>query len=290
MSELAVVTGASKGIGRAISLLFAREGYRVLALARSEGELASMSEEAKANGGGTIIPCAVDLTDEAALDERLDAALREHGPASVLINNAGYGIRGALEDVPVDACRRLFEVNVFSLLRVTQKVLPGMRAARFGTIVNISSVAGLVSNPFGGHYCASKFALEALSDSLRMEMRPWGVRVVLIEPGPVRTHFTSAANEVSDAILDNPTSAYASWYPKLRDGVRSLHAMAITSEDVAQTVLRAVKASKPKARYKAHKLLLYVPPLLRRLAPSFVLDSILAKRLGLGTTVPAAPR
>jgi short-subunit dehydrogenase len=281
VSEVAVVTGASRGIGRATSLLLAQRGYRVLAAARSNAELQTLAAEAPRTGGGTIVPCVVDLADPRSIEENLTPRLAEEGPIAVLVNNAGYAMRGALEEVPLDRSRRLFEVNVWSVLHVTQKVLPGMRERRKGTIVNISSVAGVVASPLNGIYCASKFALEALSDALRMEVRRWGVRVVLIEPGPVKTSFVEAAASASDGLTDDPASPYADAYRALRDGIDSMHERDVSAEDVARVVLRTVEARRPRARYSVHRLIFHVPKLLRRLGPPALLDALLARRMGL---------
>ena len=281
MSGTAMVTGASRGIGRAVALSLAAEGTTVLAVARSGGDLEALAAEAAARGGGRVVPCVADLADPAGVVAALGGVVAAQAPVSVLVNNAGYGLRGAVEEVPLADARRLFDVNVWSLLRVTQMLLPGMRERRGGTIVNISSVAGLVANPFGGVYCASKFALEALTDALRLELRPWGIRVVLVEPGPVATHFVQAAADASDAVLDNPASPYAPDHTELRQGVRWLHSKAISSEEVARVVLRALHARRPRARYSAHRAVFHVPPLLRRLGPAALLDAILARRMKL---------
>ncbi len=248
----------------------------MLALARTKDDLNSLAAEKSG-----ILPTVLDLTDPEQIDEILDPLLEEHGPVSLLVNNAGYGMRGAIEDSPMAEVRRLFEVNLFSLLHLTQKVLPGMRRARQGVIVNVSSVAGLASTPFGGIYSASKFALEAASDALRLEARPFGIHVVLVEPGPVTTNFTTAAAEVSDPILNRRESAYHRYYKKLQETVSWVHDKSVSAEVVAGTILQASQSPRPKARYRVHKLLFYVPPFLRRFFPSWVLDRILAGRLGL---------
>jgi short-subunit dehydrogenase len=177
----------------------------------------------------------------------------EHGAIGALVNNAGYGQEGAVEAVPIDEVRRQFETNVFGLLRLTQLALPAMRAARSGTVVNVSSMGGRMTFPGGGVYHASKYAVEALSDALRFELRGFGVHVVLIEPGLIKTEFGSTVisglpggetgspyESFTKAVEDQVTNAYAGW----------MGSMAATGpESVAKAIERAVTAKHPKARY-----------------------------------------
>jgi len=221
-----------------------------------------------------------DVTDRDGLEVAIDTLLEAHGPCEVLVNNAGYGLRAAVEEIPLDTFRRQMEVNVFSCVRLIQKVLPGMRAARSGCIVNISSVAGRISTPFSGAYCATKFGLEALSDALRVEVRSYGIRVVLIEPGPVKTNFVAAAAEVSDAILENPASPYSQGYGGMLEQLRTLHDGAWTPDAVADITVRAIRNPHPKARYGAHDWLLSLAIALRSWSPR-LLDALLARRMKL---------
>jgi NAD(P)-dependent dehydrogenase (short-subunit alcohol dehydrogenase family) len=178
-----LITGCSTGIGRATALRLARGGWTVFASARQPATL----DELAAAGCRTL---ALDVTNEASME----AALAQvEGGVDVLINNAGYSQSGALETLPMDAVRRQFETNVFGLLRLTQLVLPGMRAKGAGTIVNVSSMGGKLTFPGGGAYHATKYAVEALSDALRMEVRPFGIDVICVEPGLIRTEFGETA-------------------------------------------------------------------------------------------------
>lgn len=268
---LAIVTGASRGIGRELALRLARGGHTVAAVARSEAELRALEG---------VLPVPLDLTDPEAVDRVVGALLQAHGPCGVLVNNAGMGLRAAVEEIPMDAWRRQFELNLFSCARLTQLVLPGMRAARRGHIQNISSVAGLLSTPFSGAYCATKYALEAMSDALRLEVAPFGVRVTLIEPGPVKTHFLEAAAAASDAILEDPGSAYAAPYRAMLAQLGSLHAGAWPIERVADICMGAIESPAPRARYAAYSWQLAMVLRLRAVAPGLV-DGVMARRMGL---------
>jgi NAD(P)-dependent dehydrogenase (short-subunit alcohol dehydrogenase family) len=177
-----LITGCSTGIGRATALRLARGGWTVLATARQPATL----DELEAAGCRAL---ALDVTSE----DSMRAALAEAGRVDVLINNAGYSLSGALETLPMDAVRRQFETNVFGLLRLTQLVLPGMREAGAGTIVNVSSMGGRLTFPGGGAYHATKYAVEAISDALRMEVGRFGIDVICVEPGLIRTEFGSTA-------------------------------------------------------------------------------------------------
>ena len=184
----ALVTGASSGIGRGVALALARRGLRVIAAARRSDALAQLADES----AGRVVALPLDVTDDDQL-RALPARLGEIGASvDLLINNAGYACAGPVEDVSLDDIRRQFDVNFVGLIGVTQAVQPTMRAARRGRIVNVSSVAGIVSLPFLGVYCASKFAVEGVSDALRLELRPFGIDVCIAEPAAVAV----------DAILD----------------------------------------------------------------------------------------
>ena len=178
------ITGASSGIGRSAAKLLAKRGWTVAASARNGKALKQL---AKRSPGVHAFP--LDVADPAARRDVFQRIRDELGPIDVLVNNAGFGIRGAIEDIEASALRNLFDVNVFAPLSLSRLVLPEMRRRREGRIIMVSSVVGRVSVPFSGAYSASKFAREAFSDALRVELRPWNVRVVLIEPGPIATEM-----------------------------------------------------------------------------------------------------
>ena len=184
MNKTAFVTGASAGIGEAAARALLAAGYRVFAGARRLDRMAEL-----AAAGATLLK--LDLTDDASIVAAVNAIKSEAGRIDVLVNNAGYGSYGALEDVPLSEGRRQFEVNVFGLARLCQLVLPMMRAQKSGKIVNITSIGGKIWEPLGGWYHATKFAVEGLSDCLRVEVARFGIDVIVIEPGAIRTEWAS---------------------------------------------------------------------------------------------------
>jgi NAD(P)-dependent dehydrogenase (short-subunit alcohol dehydrogenase family) len=185
-SKAVLITGCSSGIGRATALRLSHSGWKVYASARRVESISDLKDA----GCETL---ALDVTDEESMRAAVDAVEQAQGAVGVLINNAGYSQSGAIETVPLDAVRRQFETNVFGLVRLTQLVLPKMREQRWGKIVNIGSMGGRLSFPGGGHYHATKHALEAISDALRFELRGFGVDVILLEPGLIATEFGHAA-------------------------------------------------------------------------------------------------
>lgn len=241
-NKVALVTGASSGIGEETAKRLRATGYTVYAGARRVDRM-----QALAAAGARVL--ALDVTDDASMSSAVETILRETGRIDLLVNNAGYGSYGALEDVPLDEGRRQFEVNVFGLARLTQLVLPTMRTMRTGRIVNVTSIAGKVGEPFGAWYHATKFAVEGLSDSLRMELHPFGIDVVIIEPGAILTEWNGIARD--GLIRYSGDTAY-------RDGARA-HANMLASTDegslpsppsvVAKTIVEAALARKPKTRY-----------------------------------------
>ena len=241
-----LVTGCSSGIGRATALALAKAGFPVWATARQAGGLAELQR-----AGCRVLE--LDVTDErsaAAAVRQVEAA---HGAVGVLVNNAGHGGGGPVEEVPLGIVRETFETNVFAVIRLCQLVLPGMRARRSGLIVNIGSAAGLVTPPTGCPYAMTKYALESLCDALRPEVAPFGIRVALVQPGAVRTRFM--ANSGLYQPEDDEHSPYAAYKANVakmaarahRDGARGV----LDAADVAAVILNAVTASRPKARYKA---------------------------------------
>ncbi len=200
-SKAVLITGCSSGIGRATALRLAGSGWTVYATARRPESIAELGDA----GCHTL---ALDVTDEDSMRAAVDAVEQAEGAVGVLINNAGYSQSGAIETVPMDAVRRQFETNVFGLVRLTQLVLPRMRAQRWGKIVNVGSMGGRLTFPGGGHYHATKHALEAISDALRFELHGFGIDVILLEPGLITTEFGEAAN-ASMADVGAPASGGA---------------------------------------------------------------------------------
>ena len=244
-SRAVLVTGCSSGIGRAAALSLARAGFPVWASARNAGGLGELER-----AGCRVLE--LDVTDEQSRIAAVEQVEAEHGAVGVLVNNAGHGGGGPVEEVSLAMVRETFETNVFAVIRLCQLVLPGMRARRSGLIVNLGSAAGLVTPPTGCPYAMTKYAMESLCDALRPEVAPFGIRVTLIEPGAVRTRFM-ANSELHQPGGDehSPYSVYKANVAKMaarahRDGAPGV----LEAGDVATVILRAVTASRPKARYK----------------------------------------
>ena len=237
---VALVTGASSGIGEATARRLHELGYRVYAAARRLDRMSGLAELG-------VVTVSTDLTDDASMVALVDRIVADTGRIDVLVNNAGYGSYGSLEEVPLAEARRQVEVNVFALARLTQLVLPHMRERRSGTIVNVSSMGGKFGEPLGAWYHATKFAVEGLSDSIRIELAPLGIDVVVIEPGAIRTEWGGiAAASVLERSGDGPYAEQA------RRTARVLAAgehQGSSPDVVAHAIGRAVTAKRPRTRY-----------------------------------------
>jgi NAD(P)-dependent dehydrogenase (short-subunit alcohol dehydrogenase family) len=274
MTRTALVTGASAGIGEAIAIRLAAEGFRVYAGARRLDRM----EPLKAKGI-RVLP--LDVTDEASIAGAVAAIEAESGGIDVLVNNAGYGSYGAVEDVPLDEARRQFEVNVFGLAALTRIVLPYMRRQRWGRVINITSIGGVRAFPFGGWYHATKFAVEGLSSSLRQELRPFGVDVVLIRPGTIKSEWAGIA-------LDNfrKTSGHGAYAPMVRlaeDLFASDRAEKMAGEPsaIADVVARAATARRPRTSYTAPRAARILLRLMSLLACDRLRDAVVRRVLGM---------
>jgi short-subunit dehydrogenase len=247
----ALVTGASSGIGRETALRLAKEGYLVIVSARRKERLVELAKNTP-----NITPKPVDLSDAEALERFCQEMSGLSEPVSVLINDAGYSIRGAIEDVSLPAIRRLFEVNLFALIRITQSCLPGMRRLRRGTIVNLSSIVGKFPFPTSGPYAATKHAVEAISDALRIEVRPFGIRVVTIRPGVIATEFNEVANQLTGDLLSRTGSDYKPVYQSYGAGMGKLFAnLSVPGPElIAKTIVEAILSDSPKASYSVGPL------------------------------------
>lgn len=234
-----LVTGASSGIGFDAAAELARMGHTVFAAARR----VALMEPLKEFG---VTPVALDVTSE----DSLKACLELVGDLDVLVNNAGYGYFGPIETVPMEDARRQVEVNLFGLARLCQMVLPGMRAKGSGRIVNIGSVAGKAAMHFGGWYNVSKFAVEAFSDALRMEMKPFGVKVVLIEPGPIKTSWGDiAADHLAACTAGTAYEAAGAREAATMHKAYSLRVLSAPSV-VTRCIVKAAVARRPRTRYR----------------------------------------
>lgn len=237
-----LITGASSGIGMATALRLQEKGYQVYATARQLEKMKNLEQA----GIRTI---AMDVTEEDSMVAAIEKIYRETGRIDVLVNNAGYGSYGAVEDVPISEAKYQFEVNLFGLARLIQLVLPSMRAQRAGKIINVSSIGGRIGEPHGAWYHATKFALEGLSDSLRMELKQFGVDVIVIQPGAIKTEWNRIARENLLKVSGN--TAYKELAHK---HVRMLAFNDDRGSDpvvIAQTIEAAIAAKEPKTRYAA---------------------------------------
>jgi NAD(P)-dependent dehydrogenase (short-subunit alcohol dehydrogenase family) len=239
--QVVLVTGASSGMGRSITELLLAEGHIVYAAARRADRLQPAAEH-----GARI--AVLDVTDDAGCIATIRRIVTEHGRIDVLINAAGYGQYGALEDVPPALARRQLDTNLFAPARLIQLCLPHMREKRSGTIINISSVGGKFAFPLGGWYHASKFALEGYSDSLRNEVRQFGVNVVVIEPGGIRSEWSDIAAEESGRL--SAGGAYRELV-MAETRLRQRETRAPGPELIGRLVLRVLQAKRPRARYHA---------------------------------------
>jgi NAD(P)-dependent dehydrogenase (short-subunit alcohol dehydrogenase family) len=267
-SRAVLITGCSSGIGWATAERLARRGWAVYATARNVEEISPLVES-----GCRLLP--LDVTDEDSMRDAVEEVERIERAVGVLINNAGYSQSGAVEEVPMHKVRRQFETNVFGLVRMCQLVLPGMRRQGFGRIVNLSSMGGKLTFPGAGFYHATKHAVEAISDALRFEVRGFGVEVVVIEPGLIRTGFAQTAVDS----MGEGSGPYAGFDAGVASTTREnyergpLAALGGGPEAVAETIERAVSAARPRARYTvtpSAKLLIST----RRLLPDRVWDAL----------------
>lgn len=268
-----LITGCSSGVGHAVAMAFREAGYETFATARDP----SMLDDLRALGCRTL---ALDITDETARCAAVEAVEREFGAVGILINNAGYGQYGPLEEISLDALRLQFETNVFGGLRLSQLVLPAMRRAGHGRIVNISSVAGRVSSIGGGAYHASKFALEALTDALRPEVEPFGIDVVNVLPGPIDTRFEKTLLE---SIPDTgPQSPYAYFKQRLAGRMRNFLDPrgfgVMSAETVARVVFKAGTMKRPRTRYSVG-VIAHLGPIGRALTPDRVVDVMTRRKV-----------
>ncbi|PAQ06278.1 oxidoreductase [Mesorhizobium temperatum] len=262
---VALVTGASTGIGRATAIALQTAGFRVFGTSRRA--------VAERSDGVTMLTC--DVTDDASVAKLVDDVLAEAGRIDLLVNNAGIGLLGGAEESSTVQAQALFDVNVFGVLRMTNAVLPTMRRQGTGRIVNLSSVLGLIPAPYSALYASTKHAIEGYSESLDHELRPFGIRVVLVEPAYTRTSFEENLAR-PDQLLEVYDAARAGMDVILRKAIEAGDA----PEIVASTVLKAATESVPKRRYPAGKMARQVS-FLRRFVPASAFDKSLRKQNGL---------
>lgn len=246
-NKVILLTGASSGIGYDTAVALAQQGHKVYAAARRVDRMEPLRQYG-------IVPLKMDVTDEASMKEGVKTLLDAEGRIDVLINNAGYGYFGAVENVPMDDARNQLEVNVFGLARLCQLVLPTMRAQHSGRIINIASVAGRSVFYYGGWYHVSKYAVESLSDAMRMELKPFGIDVVIIEPGAIKTNWGIIA---ADHLIESSRgTAYEQTGTMMANNLRNMYLSNTISDPavVRKAIVRAVNARRPCTRYRIGRM------------------------------------
>ena len=246
--KVALVTGSSSGIGFETSLMLARAGFNTYASMRNLEKSTNITEIARKEN----LPLQVvqlDVNNDGSVKDAIVKILKADQRIDVLINNAGYGLFGSVEDTSIEEIKAQFETNFFGVVRVTQQVLPLMRRQNSGTIVNVSSVGGRIGLPALSAYHSTKFAVEGLSESIAFELEPFGIRVVIIEPGVIRTNILNSSSSAKKAL--DPKSPYFSLSQKLNDNFKSMMESELSSppEEVAKVILQAVTSENPQLRY-----------------------------------------
>lgn len=241
-NQVVLVTGASSGIGKATAERLAVRGHKVFAAARNPQALQSIQQS-------NLIPITLDVTLSNSVEAAVTTTIEQAGRIDVLVNNAGYGQYGTIEETPLEKVNKQFEVNVLGMAAMTKQVLPLMRRQGSGRIVNMSSVAGKLVTPFAGWYSASKHAVEAFSDALRMEVAPFGIDVIIVEPGAIRTGFEDTAVSELDAL--STLEAYQRRAAAFRRLVQGSYRSAPGPDVVAMIIHEAIEARRPRTRYAA---------------------------------------
>jgi NAD(P)-dependent dehydrogenase (short-subunit alcohol dehydrogenase family) len=272
MPPIALVTGSNAGIGRATALALAEKGYRVYASCRDPRKAQDLIDDAvKRKLQLQVLP--LDVSDAEQCRRTIETILAAEERIDLLVNNAGYGVMGAIEEVDLAEVRKQFDTNVFGLLQLTQLVLPIMRKRRQGRIINVSSVAGSMSVPAMGAYCASKFAVEALSDALRLEVAAFGIKVVVIQPGPIDTGFENRSWGAPDARPYDAYGPYAHVYKAVEGSTQDFKRFMLQPSAVADVIVRAATARSPEPRYTV-TLPAALTPLARKLVPERIMDTL----------------
>jgi NAD(P)-dependent dehydrogenase (short-subunit alcohol dehydrogenase family) len=242
--KVALVTGSSSGIGYETALLLARNGFDTFATMRNMNKSKEIREVSKREN----LPLRVvqlDVNDDKSVTDAINNILKEKESIEVVVNNAGYGLMGSVEDSSLDEIKSQFETNFFGAIRVMQRVIPIMRKQRSGTIVNVSSIAGRIGFPMGSAYVSSKFALEGLSESISYELKQFGIKIILIEPGVIKTNFAL----VTPKKAVNTNSSYSQLMNKLEENLFSTIANGTSPKEVASVILRSITEASPEHRY-----------------------------------------
>ncbi len=275
-SKVALVTGASSGIGEATALRLAQLGYKTFGAARRVDNMTKLA-------AAGIVVIALDVTDEASVAACVAQIKHEAGGVDILINNAGYGSYGSVEEVPIEEGRRQFEVNLFGLASLTQKIIPHMRKQRWGKIVNISSVGGVAATPYSGWYAASKFAVEGFSSALRQELAPFDVDVIIVRPGATASEWAGQATESLLSVSGNgPYRKAAQALAKALDDTFANPRMTAPSTVLASAIVNAVTSRKPKPVYVAPAVAQALP-LMSWLLSKRAMDGVFRRMMKLPT-------
>jgi len=244
--KVAIVTGSSSGIGYETALVLARNGFRTYATMRNLEKAKAISDISKSEKL-SLHTIKLDVTDEKSVNEAIKTIKSDAGRIDVLVNNAGYGLAGSLEDLLMNEIKAQYETNVFGLIRVTQAVLPIMREQKSGIIVNISSIGGKMAIPLQSPYHGTKFAVEGLSESIAYELEPFGIKIVIIEPGAIKTNFDTGM--VVAQKNQNPSSPYYKSMQKLQSSINSVFKNGTPPAKVAEVILNAITTPNPNLRY-----------------------------------------
>ena len=240
MSKIVLITGCSTGIGRDLAERLTRSGYTIIATARKAESLENLPAALK-------LP--LDVTQPKSIQQAIDIIIQRFGRIDVLVNNAGYAQIGAIEELSDAQIQRMYDVNVFGVMRMVRAVVPIMRKQKAGQIINLSSIAGKMVTPVNGSYSSTKFAIEAVSDALRLELEPFNIQVILIEPGAIKTNFDRTVHTHGDAIINNPTSPYLALYRKYQQVSDRMRGKEPGPEAVSEVIQCAMESTNPKARY-----------------------------------------
>ena len=266
------ITGCSSGIGKALSEEFHQNGFRVISTARHLDSIADLQKKG-------ISTYSLDVTDTDEVNQVISTVLKKEKHIDILVNNAGYGLIGPTIEIPEEELNMQFQTNVMAPIALAKKVAPSMKEQGHGMIINIGSISGLVTMPFSGAYCASKAALHALSDALRMELASFGIKVISVQPGAIKSNFAETADTISSRILRSD-----SWYESLENCIKTRakisQADATSAEDFSRKLVSVAMAKKPPAIVRIGKKSLILP-LLGRLFPTNILDYIFRKKFGL---------
>ncbi len=272
-NQVVLITGCSSGIGKALSEEFHRCGFRVIATARRLDSIDDLQKKG-------VSTYSLDVTDKDGINRVIDTILEQEKHIDVLVNNAGYGLMGPAIEIPEEELNQQFQTNVIAPLIIAQKTAPSMKDRGYGVIINIGSISGIATTPFSGAYCASKAALHALSDALRMELAPFGIHVVSVQPGAVKSKFGETAGGITARIIKT-----GSWYQPIESAIKARAEIsqidALPAEDFSKQLVSAVMTKSPPpavVRIGKKSLLL---PMLKKWLPVKVLDKIFKKKFGL---------